>query len=109
MYDCVPKMRMAERERRVRAELCRLLSSAALIKGSLSRRATVCGKPTCRCARGAKHRAVCLVAYDQGRVRQQHVPRAAVARVRAWLAAYHAVQLLLARLSRYQWQRLKAR
>jgi hypothetical protein len=49
------------------------------------------------------------VAYDQGKIRQQHVPRATVARVRAWLAAYHAVQALLTRLSRYQWQRLKAR
>jgi hypothetical protein len=109
VYDRIAKARLTPRECQVRAELCRLLSTAALIKGSLSHRAGVCGKPTCRCARGQKHRSVCLVAYDKGRLRQQHVPRTAVARVRAWLAAYHAVQTLLERLSRYQWQRLKPR
>lgn len=109
MYDMSAKSAFSERERRVRSELCRLLSAAMLIKGSLSRRATVCGKAGCRCTRGHKHRSVCLVAYDKGRVRQQHVPRAWQARVRVWVRTYRHVQRLLERLSGYAWQRLRQR
>jgi hypothetical protein len=109
MYDTLSKSALSERERRVRSELCRLLSSAVLIKGSLSRRATVCGKSGCRCTRGQKHTSVCLVAYDKGALRQQHVPRALHARVRTWVSTYRTVQALLDRLSGYAWQRLKQR
>lgn len=109
MYDAIAKSALSERERRVRSELCRLLSSAMLIKGSLSRRATVCGKAGCRCTRGHKHSSVCLVAYDKGRLRQKHLPRALRARVRVWVGTYRTVQTRLERLSGYAWQRLKQR
>jgi len=109
MYDTIPKAALSERERRVRAELCRVLSSAVLIKGSLSRRASVCGKAGCRCTRGHKHTSVCLVAYHKGRLRQKHIPRALQARVRVWVRTYRTVQLLLERLSGYAWQRLTRR
>ncbi len=109
MYDVIAKSALSERERRVRSELCRLLSSAMLIKGSLSRRATVCGKAGCRCTRGHKHISLCVVAYDKGRLRQQHVPRAMHARVRTWVRTYHTIQALRERLSRYAWQRLQQR
>jgi len=55
---------MSPAELRLRARICLLAERAAMIKGSLSVRTTVCGKPSCRCTRGAKHHSVCLVAYD---------------------------------------------
>ena len=104
-----PESVMSSAERRLRAQISLLVERAAMIKGSLSRRATVCGKPSCRCARGEHHHSVCLVAYDKGRIRQQHVPRPRVAQVRRWIAAWKQVGALLEQVSRRQWRKLKAR
>jgi len=101
--------KMSPAERRLRARLCQLVEGALMIKGSLSVRATVCGKPSCRCARGEKHRSVCLVAYDRGGIRQQHVPHARVNEVKEWIAAWHEVATVLEQLSRRQWRSLRAR
>jgi hypothetical protein len=96
-------------EARLRARICLLVERAAMLKGSLSVRATVCGKPSCRCARGEKHRSVCLVAYDRGGIRQQHVPHARVKEVRGWIATWREVVALLEQISRRQWRSLKSR
>jgi len=100
---------MSTAERRLRACVCLLVERAEMIKGSLSVRATVCGKPTCHCARGEKHRSVCLVAYDKGRIRQQHVPGVQVPVVRRWIAIWKQVAVLLDQISRRQWRKMKAR
>jgi hypothetical protein len=100
---------MSPAERRLRARICLLVERAAMIRGSLSVRATVCGKLSCRCARGEKHRAVCLVAYDKGRIRQQHVPHVLAPAVRQWIAIWKQVAALLDQVSHRQWQRLKRR
>ena len=52
----------------LRNELQRLMR--AMIFGTLAERGRVCGKPTCRCARGEKHPAVQLAHWaGDGRTR----------------------------------------
>ncbi|MGH9160174.1 MAG: DUF6788 family protein [Vicinamibacteraceae bacterium] len=60
-----------------------------MIFGTLAERGRVCGKPTCRCARGEKHPAVQLAHWaGEGRTRSQHVPYAVLDTVRAGVDAW---------------------
>jgi len=45
-----------------------------LFRGTLGTRSRVCGKPSCRCAKGERHESKYLSASDGGSVRQVHVP-----------------------------------
>ena len=68
----------------LRQELRRL--ARQMIFGTLAERGRVCGKPTCRCARGEQHPAVQLAHWaGDGKTRSQHVPYAvAEALERRW-------------------------
>ena len=82
----------------LRHELQRLMR--AMIFGTLAERGRVCGKPTCRCARGEKHPAVQLAHWaGHGRTRSQHVPYAVVDTVRAGVEAWHRFQVLARELA----------
>lgn len=105
----IPKARMSARERELRSRLAQLLSRAALARGSLSVREKSCGKPTCRCARGEKHRAVYLVASDGGKVRQLFIPRTLEAETRECVETYQRIRELLEELSRLHWDKLQRR
>ena len=96
----------------LRKELQRLMR--AMIFGTLAERGRVCGKPTCRCARGEKHPAVQLAHWaGEGRTRSQHVPYAVVDTVRAGVEAWHRFQAIardLADRNRTQvWTRARRR
>jgi len=45
-----------------------------LLRGTLGTRSRVCGKRSCKCARGDRHESKYLSASDGGTVRQVHVP-----------------------------------
>jgi len=61
------------------------------VRGSVFTRYLQCGKPTCRCARGALHRATYLsVSFAGGRTVQITVSPALVATARRWVANYQA-------------------
>lgn len=82
----------------LRKELQRLMR--AMIFGTLAERGRVCGKPTCRCARGEKHPAVQLAQWaGEGRTRSQHVPYAVVDTVRAGVEAWHRFQAIARELA----------
>ncbi len=82
----------------LRKELQRLMR--AMIFGTLAERGRVCGKPTCRCARGEKHPAVQLAHWaGDGRTRSQHVPYAVVDTVRAGVEAWHRFQAIARELA----------
>jgi hypothetical protein len=82
----------------LRRELQRLMR--AMIFGTLAERGRVCGKPTCRCARGEKHPAVQLAHWaGDGRTRSQHVPYAVVDTVRAGVEAWHRFQAIARELA----------
>ena len=78
---------MSAQERELRSRLAQLLTRAAIVRGSLSVREKSCGKPTCRCARGEKHRAVYLVASEEGKLRQLFIPRSLEADARECVEA----------------------
>ncbi len=109
MPDLVQRVRMTPREQHLRTQLVDLLSGAAVVRGSLSRREKVCGKPTCRCARGDKHLAFYLVASEEGKIRQLYLPRTLEAQARQWVEAYQQIRELLEELSQLHWDKLKRR
>ena len=73
--------------RRVRARLARRLGrDGELMKGSLVQRATRCGRPGCKCARGEKHGPYLYVSvFRGGRTRSVYVPRHLESEVRRWV------------------------
>ena len=109
MPEWIGRDRMSRREQQLRSQLVDLLSGAAVVRGSLSRREKVCGKPACRCARGDKHLAFYLVASEGGRIRQLYVPRTLEAQARQWVEAYQQMRELLEELSQLHWDKLKRR
>jgi hypothetical protein len=82
----------------LRNELQRLMR--VMIFGTLAERGRVCGKPTCRCARGEKHPAVQLAHWaGDGKTRSQHVPYAVMDTVRAGVDAWHRFQAIARELA----------
>jgi len=80
--------RLLGRRQRVRD---RLPPFEEILRGSVFTRRQRCGKPTCRCARGAPHRATYLgVSFSGGRTVQVSLPPALVATARRWVANYQA-------------------
>jgi hypothetical protein len=80
--------RQLERRRQVQERLPPL---EAIVRGSVFTRQLRCGKPTCRCARGARHRATYLsVSFAGGRTAQITLSPAVVATARRWVANYQA-------------------
>jgi hypothetical protein len=80
--------RLLAQRRRVRA---RLPTFEEIVRGSVFTRWMRCGKPTCRCARGRRHRATYLgVSFAGGRTVQISLPPALVATARRWVANYQA-------------------
>lgn len=93
------RSQMSTPERELRAKLNLLAAHAGLLRGSLSKRSIVCGKPTCHCVRGERHTAWCLVVSTRGKIRQVHIPRDQVATVRVWVRQYQAAQRALQRIA----------
>jgi hypothetical protein len=59
----------------------------------------VCGKPSCRCQRGFKHR-VCQLTYrEKGKNRALYVPVDFREEVRSWIEEHHKLQTLLKEIS----------
>lgn len=84
------------------AELRKGLQQLArvMVFGTLAERGRVCGKPTCRCARGEKHPAVQLAHWaGDGKTRSQHVPYAIVDSVREGVDAWHRFQAIARELA----------
>jgi hypothetical protein len=100
---------MAEKERRFRSQLAQLIGQRGLIRGSLLRRRRVCGKPNCKCVRGAKHESLYLAISQAGRTRQLFVPKAYEPAVRQWVADYHRAAELMEEISRLHWEKVQQR
>jgi hypothetical protein len=80
-----------------------------MVAGSLVEQFVTCGKPTCRCARGAKHGPLYYLYWkEEGRSRSLYVPRDQVAELRGHLDNYRRFQAELSAVVRRQlrtWQR----
>jgi hypothetical protein len=83
----------------LRRELVGLTSQ--MLFGTLSARYTICGKATCRCARGERHGPVVQVSYrgPEGKTTGYSVPQASVAAVRTGVGAWHRFQAIARELA----------
>jgi hypothetical protein len=99
--------RQRNRRRRVLAQLPPL---EAIVRGSVFTRALRCGKPTCHCARGARHRATYLSAsFGEGRTVQITLSPAVVATARRWVANYQTWWRAMETVSEINRERLRRR
>ncbi len=80
-----------------------------MVMGSLVEQYVTCGKPNCRCARGAKHGPLYYLYWkEQGRSRSLYVRRDQVHELRDQIDNYRRFQVELAAVLRRQlraWQR----
>ena len=103
------RSKMSGQERKLRSRLAQLAGARTLIHATLSVRHVTCGKKSCRCARGERHRAVYLVSSAKGKKRQVFVPSSMEKEVRAWVENYHMAKDLLEQVSEGAWNELKQR
>jgi hypothetical protein len=100
---------MSVPERQARSALARLVSQRGLLRGNLLERRRVCGKPNCRCTRGALHASLYLVFSEGGQLRQLFVPKTWEARVRQWVADYQDARRLLEAISHLYSEKVRQR
>ena len=72
-----------------------------VLRASLIQRFTQCGKPGCKCMRGAKHGPAyyLAVSYAQGRTRQIYVPKDLRSLAEQWVRNYHQALSVLEEIS----------
>lgn len=102
------RAQMSAQERAFRSRLAQIVHKQPMIRATVCVRNVTCGKASCRCAKGHKHRAVYLSCGVKGRSRQLFVPQSMEQQVRRWVDNYHTVQELLEQLSEQAWQTLRA-
>lgn len=108
-HSSVSRRQLSPAERRFRSRITQLVTSQWFLRGSLSERASKCGKPNCRCARGDLHRSLYLVQSHDGKLRQICVPKAWEQRVRQAVTSYQQMQRLIEEVSELEWKRLRER
>jgi hypothetical protein len=72
-------------ERQARSQLAQLITQQPFLRGSLVEGTRSCGKPTCRCQRGQRHRSLYLAIRHHDRRALLYIPRALEATVRQWV------------------------
>jgi hypothetical protein len=85
--------------RMLASRLKRVAVAKPILMATLAEVRRVCGKPTCRCRRGFKHRACQLTFRDQGKTRAMYVPVDFTEEVRSWIEEHHKLQALLREIS----------
>ena len=98
---------MTRRERESRSQLKPYISWKEFIRGTLTVRERVCGKPRCRCLRGQKHIALFLTCGKGGKVEQLYIAPEKEEMVREWVKNYHTVKELVEEVSSSYWERLR--
>lgn len=78
------------------------LAAAPLVRGSVYELRRRCGRPTCRCARGALHPVMVLSVSEQGRTRLRTIPAEHLARLRVLTQRYQRFRRARSRLVRVQ-------
>ena len=85
----------------------RMPDTAEIIKGTLIAVERVCGKPNCRCQKGAKHACLCLSQYVNGRSRMVYIPKTMEKRVRQCVENYQRIKACIQRLSEINLELIK--
>jgi len=87
------------REQAWRRRARQLVSEDGLLRGSISLRQRVCGKPGCRCTKGERNEGMYVVYREAGRAVQIYIPKDWEDRVRRWVKRYGEARELLEKLS----------
>ena len=109
MSDSPNRAKLSPAERSFRSRIAQLASGHWILRGTLSERASKCGKPSCHCATGQLHHSLYLVQSQQGKLRQLCVPKDWQERVRQAVGDYRAMQQLIEEVSELEWKRLQQR
>jgi hypothetical protein len=100
---------LSPRERDLRSRASQLLSGAGLLHGNLVERFQVCGKPSCRCTRGEKHRTLVLTVRQDKKLEQLYIPRTLEPTVRRWLDQGRDLQVLVRQIAQLHWEKIRQR
>jgi hypothetical protein len=98
---------MSKREHEDRSRLKPHISYKEFVRGTLSIRERVCGKPNCKCQRGEKHTSLFLTRSKDGRIEQLYIPKEKEELVHRWVQNYRDIQDLLEKISSIYWDKLK--
>ena len=109
MAEPFHRAKLSAAERNFRSRIAQLASGQWFLRGTLSPRASKCGKPNCHCATGTMHPSMYLVQSQDGKLRQICVPKAWQERVREAVHDYQEMQRLIEEVSALEWKRLQAR
>jgi hypothetical protein len=100
---------MGSPERHLRSKLSQIAYEAGFLRGSLSVRERVCGKPRCKCTRGQKHVSLYLVVSAGGKYRQLFIPKELEGQVRSWVENHRRARELLEEVSRICQEKVEKR
>lgn len=109
MNEAPNRAKLSAVERNFRSRIAQLATGNWILRGTLSERASKCGKPACHCAGGELHQSLYLVQSQQGKLRQLCVPKEWQERVRQAVNDYRAMQQLIEEVSELEWKRLQQR
>jgi len=94
-----PKLSIGVMQARRDAKLKELANVGPVLEGSLAKIGVRCGNPSCRCARGEKHRSHILKRQVRGKTQSLYVPVDLVEEAGQWVAEYRRVRKLLKEIS----------
>ena len=101
------RSQMTKEERDSRSRLKPYISYKEFIRGTLSVRERVCGKPNCKCQRGEKHVSLFLTRSKDGKIEQLYIPKEKEQLVHQWVKNYRDAQELMEKISSIYWHKLK--
>ncbi len=96
-------------ERHAHSQLAQLITQRPFLRGSLVERARSCGKPTCRCQQGHKHRSLYLAVRLHGQRALLYIPRPLEETVRLWVHNGRCLAQQLQTLNQLQLEQLLQR
>lgn len=94
-----PELSIATLQARRAAKLAELAGVGPVPEGSLAEIGVRCGNPSCRCARGEKHRSHILKRQVAGKTQSLYVPVGLVGEAKQWVAEYRRAKGLLKEIS----------
>jgi hypothetical protein len=89
-------------ERFARSQLAQWITELPFLRGSLVVQTRSCGKPTCRCQKGQRHRSLYLAVNHRGQRALLYIPHALEETVRQCLANGRRIDQQLQALHQHQ-------
>ena len=86
----------------------RLPAICDIVRGSAVVMERVCGKPTCRCLKGQKHRSLYISQYHKGGQRMVYIPKSYEKKVLGMIKNYRTMKVAMHKASELNLTRLAA-